>query len=182
MCWRLGQKWPCPRAPDVMNIATNHCLYKQPFGAGQFAQANFGCELPAGGGAHKDRGRWIVDDCIGEGGKLLGFDQPPDQLQHVSQGLLLGQRSGGEFEYRPSLGGEKPGSGLPAGPSDQRGSRASRPPVPSASAASCWRSCSIAIRASCSSCRAASIASTRCRHCWIAGSTSSSSRVISSSP
>ena len=60
-------KRPCPRAPDVMNTATNHCRYKQPFVAGQFAQANFGGEPPAGGGAHNDRGRWIVDGFIGVG-------------------------------------------------------------------------------------------------------------------
>jgi len=36
-------------------------ILKQPFGAGKFAKATFGGELPAGGGAHKDRGRWIVD-------------------------------------------------------------------------------------------------------------------------
>ena len=78
--------------------------------------------------------------------------------------------------------GERPGSGLPAGPGDQSGLRASSASAPSALAASSWRSCSRAICASCSSCSTASIASTRCRHCWMAGSTSSSRRAISSSP
>ena len=45
---------------ETLLLQQGRQILKQPFGAG-FAEATFGGELPAGGGAHKDCGRWIVD-------------------------------------------------------------------------------------------------------------------------
>jgi hypothetical protein len=58
-------------------------MLQQPFGAGKFAQATVGGELPAGGGTHEDRCRWIVDGLLGKGGELLGFHQPPERCMGI---------------------------------------------------------------------------------------------------
>ena len=70
---------------ETLLLQQGRQILKQPFGAGKFAKTTFGGELPAGGGAHKDRGRWIVDGRKGEGGELLGFHQPPEQGMGVQQ-------------------------------------------------------------------------------------------------
>jgi len=46
---------------ETLLLQQGRQILKQPFGAGKFARATFGGERPAGGGAHKDCGRWIVD-------------------------------------------------------------------------------------------------------------------------
>jgi hypothetical protein len=46
---------------ETLLLQQRRQILKQPFGARKFAEATFGGELPAGGGTHKDRGRWIVD-------------------------------------------------------------------------------------------------------------------------
>ena len=46
---------------ETLLLQQGRQIQKQPFGAGNFAEATIGGELPAGGGAHKNRGRWIVD-------------------------------------------------------------------------------------------------------------------------
>ena len=46
---------------ETLLLQQGRQILKQPFGAGKFAKTTFGGELPAGGGAHKDCGRWIVD-------------------------------------------------------------------------------------------------------------------------
>ncbi len=77
----LGRQQPIERIPVGLPVATGvdavmqlhgkrletlllqqgRQILKQHFGARKFAEATFGGELPAGGGTHKDRGRWIVD-------------------------------------------------------------------------------------------------------------------------
>ena len=52
---------------ETLLLQQGRQILKQPFGAGKFAEAIFGGELPAGGGAHKDRGRRVVDGRHGEG-------------------------------------------------------------------------------------------------------------------
>ena len=46
---------------ETLVLQQGRKILQQPFSAGKLAQAHFGGQLPAGGGTHKDRGRWIVD-------------------------------------------------------------------------------------------------------------------------